>query len=357
MPRPLNGRVGRSAGVAEHRVAKHRFVRSLSRTTSTTRASALICVVALAIAGAPNVAGAQTSADSLAQTRSAIDNTANQWFAAQREAADLDLQIEARDQTITQAEHRVDHLRGIANARVVELYETNNQALAGVMGGDPLDVGRRAELINQANANGQLSIEAFETSISNLTARRNQLHAVRKTQARTVRELAGERETLDAELASLQLRSAKAAERTQLAATIRKSEETATTASPTRPALLDQSTPVAPPTTAPAEAQTPIAPQTSAAPPDSGEVSPHHDEPFLVCTRARESNGEYSVASGNGYYGAYQFSPTTWNVTAAHLGRLDLVGVLPSNASPYDQDEMAWSLYQWQGNSPWGGRC
>jgi hypothetical protein len=39
------------------------------------------------------------------------------------------------------------------------------------------------------------------------------------------------------------------------------------------------------------------------------------------------------------------------------MGRLDLVGVLPSTASQYDQDEMAWSLYLWQGTTPWGGRC
>ena len=76
-----------------------------------------------------------------------------------------------------------------------------------------------------------------------------------------------------------------------------------------------------------------------------------------MCTRARESNGDYSVVSSAGYYGAYQFPPTTWNATASHAGRLDLVGVLPSHASPYDQDEMAWALYQWQGDGPWGGRC
>ena len=58
-----------------------------------------------------------------------------------------------------------------------------------------------------------------------------------------------------------------------------------------------------------------------------------------------------------GYYGAYQFSPTTWNMVASHSGRMDLIGVLPSQASAYDQDELAWSLYQWQGNRPWNGRC
>ena len=63
------------------------------------------------------------------------------------------------------------------------------------------------------------------------------------------------------------------------------------------------------------------------------------------------------VSSGGTYYGAYKFAPTTWNVTASHVGRLDLVGVLPSRASESDQDNMAWALYQWQGNAPWGGRC
>ena len=85
---------------------------------------------------------------------------------------------------------------------------------------------------------------------------------------------------------------------------------------------------------------------------NDGRVSPHHNDPFLVCTRAHESAGNYGVVSSTGYYGAYQFAPTTWDTTAVHAGRHDLVGVLPSLASPYDQDEMAWTLYQWQGNGP-----
>jgi hypothetical protein len=57
------------------------------------------------------------------------------------------------------------------------------------------------------------------------------------------------------------------------------------------------------------------------------------------------------------YLGAYQFLQATWNVTAAHAGRADLVGVPANHASAYDQDEMAWTLYQWQGMGPWGGGC
>ena len=91
--------------------------------------------------------------------------------------------------------------------------------------------------------------------------------------------------------------------------------------------------------------------------PTDNRVSPHHDDPFLTCTRARESAGRYGVVSPSGYYGAYQFLPSTWDATAVHAGRRDLVGVLPSLASPFDQDETAWALYQWQGPGPWGGRC
>lgn len=79
---------------------------------------------------------------------------------------------------------------------------------------------------------------------------------------------------------------------------------------------------------------------------------------FLACVRQRESGGNYSVSSANGLYrGAYQFHQGTWNSTAAHAGRSDLVGVNPASASPADQDAMAAHLYGWQGSAPWGGAC
>ena len=83
-----------------------------------------------------------------------------------------------------------------------------------------------------------------------------------------------------------------------------------------------------------------------------------HDDPFLSCVRARESGGNYSVVNPAGpYLGAYQFLQATWNGAANHAGRTDLVGVPPNLATPYDQDDLAWSLYQWQGAGPWGGGC
>ena len=84
-------------------------------------------------------------------------------------------------------------------------------------------------------------------------------------------------------------------------------------------------------------------------------VHPHHDDPFLACTRARESSGNYKAVNPAGpYMGAYQFLQATWNGGANHAGRTDLIGVPPHTASEYDQDDVAWAVYQWQGTGPWG---
>ena len=87
--------------------------------------------------------------------------------------------------------------------------------------------------------------------------------------------------------------------------------------------------------------------------------SPSQD-PFLVCTRAHESDsaGGYRAVSPDGVYrGAYQFLRSTWNNVARAAGRTDLVGVDPAAASPADQDQLALFLFQHAGPAPWGGRC
>jgi peptidoglycan hydrolase CwlO-like protein len=317
-------------------------------------------LLALALAGVPSSVSAQTSSESIARTRAAIDVAANQWFAAQRKVAGLDIRIQTLTTRISTMEKRVDKLRSVATARAVELYESNTQALGVMsdtqMGGDPLELGRRAALIGQANSEGQAVIDQLEAGLADLDSRRTELHSARSAQTRTIRYLTHQRHDLDTLLASLELGSAHAEAQAELAASLRRHQDEAIAQAATRPTVvaLTSSSPVDPP------AQTTVAPVVTPtpAPPGTGNANAVHDEPFLVCTRARESDGDYQVVSAGGaYYGAYQFAPTTWNVTASHLGRLDLVGVLPSRASEADQDEMAWALYQWQGNAPWGGRC
>jgi peptidoglycan hydrolase CwlO-like protein len=80
--------------------------------------------------------------------------------------------------------------------------------------------------------------------------------------------------------------------------------------------------------------------------------------PFLQCVVQAESGGDYSINTGNGYYGAFQFSQSTWDFAAQEAGRPDLVGILPSSASKADQDSVAVALYALDGEQPWlGDRC
>ncbi len=335
-----------SAGVAEHRVAEPRRV-TLSRTTTRSRVIALACVAALGLAALPSAAGAQSATESLAATRAAIDELANQWFAAQRRVNDLDLQIRTLSETLAPTEAKVERLRLVAGARAIELYESNSTGLGtvtNVITADPLEAGRRAALIAQANQDDQVVIDELEAALGDLTARREALEDTRDEQAATLDDLVAKRRELDTRLDSLSRQAADAAAGSELASSVRSASEPATTAAPT-----------ASDATSPTDTVETV---RTVAPPSHGATSSVHDQPFLVCTRGRESNGNYAAVSSNGlYYGAYQFLPTTWNSVASHAGRLDLVGVLPSHASAYDQDEMAWDLYQWQGNGPWGGRC
>lgn len=85
-----------------------------------------------------------------------------------------------------------------------------------------------------------------------------------------------------------------------------------------------------------------------------------HNDPFLVCTRAHESDtaGGYQAYNSSGpWYGAYQFLQSTWNSTAIHAGVPSLAGAYILNVNGFWQDAMAMHLYQWQGKAPWGGRC
>lgn len=61
--------------------------------------------------------------------------------------------------------------------------------------------------------------------------------------------------------------------------------------------------------------------------------------------RQCESGGNYSINTGNGFYGAYQFDLQTWH----GLG----YSGLPSDAPPALQDQAAYKLYDSRGWAPW----
>ena len=61
--------------------------------------------------------------------------------------------------------------------------------------------------------------------------------------------------------------------------------------------------------------------------------------------RACESGGNYSINTGNGYYGAYQFNLGTWRSVGG--------SGYPHQASPATQDALAAKLQSQRGWSPW----
>lgn len=65
----------------------------------------------------------------------------------------------------------------------------------------------------------------------------------------------------------------------------------------------------------------------------------------LHALRVCESGDDYTINTGNGYYGAYQFSPITW-------WWLGYVGY-PHDAAAWVQDEAARYLWSLMGWSPW----
>lgn len=72
------------------------------------------------------------------------------------------------------------------------------------------------------------------------------------------------------------------------------------------------------------------------------------DKPRYI--RQRESGGDYSINTGNGYYGAYQFDYSSWLANGG--GRF----ARTANAAPaWAQDFVAWTYWRRAGWGPWGG--
>ena len=65
----------------------------------------------------------------------------------------------------------------------------------------------------------------------------------------------------------------------------------------------------------------------------------------LACIRNHESGGNYGSNTGNGYYGAYQFSQSTWQ-SVGGTGS-------PAAASPAEQDMRAQQLLDRSGSGQW----
>ena len=75
------------------------------------------------------------------------------------------------------------------------------------------------------------------------------------------------------------------------------------------------------------------------------------DASVWACIRDHESGDNYGEATGNGFYGAYQFLPSTWDHVVEALGLAQYADGRPDLAPPTVQDQAAVWL---QANSGWG---
>jgi hypothetical protein len=296
-------------------------------------------------------ADAQTSSNA-SDLRAQADALSSKYFAALDRVSSLDDDIARSEQLRDDLLVRAKTARAAVRARAALAYTSSGTQLATLVdGNDTLETARRAHLIDRVNEHDEDVYQKLQNATSALRKQQRELRDTRQAQSDALGDLKAQGAAIDAKLAQAAAQEQAQAAAAQAAAA--KAAETTTTTTPAdAPAAA-----VAPTTTT----TTVAAPAAPPPPPDySGTPgqSPHHDDPFLSCVRQRESGGNYGAVNPSGpYLGAYQFLQATWNVTAAHAGRSDLVGVPPNVASAYDQDEMAWALYQWQGKGPWGGGC
>lgn len=298
-------------------------------------------------------AHAQSSSNA-SDLRAQADALSSKYFTALERVQALDDDIARSEQIVDEYLARAKQARAAARARAQVAYTSSGTQLEALVdSADTLDSARRAHLIDRVNAHDQDVYEELHKATRALHKQQDELRATRQAQNDALDELKTQGATIDSKLAQAEAQEqAQAAAATAAQAAAAKAADPTTTTGGGAPAA------AAPPSSTTTTVAAPIAPPAPPAYSGTPGVSPHHDDPFLACVRQRESGGNYGVVNPSGpYLGAYQFLQSTWNVTAAHAGRGDLVGLPPNLASPYDQDEMAWALYQWQGKGPWGGFC
>ena len=246
--------------------------------------------------------------------RARAADVASRLDAAQAERDDLETQIARAKIDIAALRARLDDLRSRARRRAAWLYvRLSTPRLDAVIGTDTaIGAARAAHLAASAGDHDESVARELEDTARGLEARKTQLHARR-----------GELEDVIASLVSMRAELDDRIQRAVVAAR---------------------------------RAERPAGGATYAAP------SSFTDDAvwlaFRECTFAHESGGNYQIVSPGGlYYGAWQFAISTWNAVAGRMGRGDLVGALPSQAAPADQDAVAHQLWLERGNQPWGGRC
>ena len=283
--------------------------------------------------------------DAVAQAQAEVDAVAGAYFDALQRVQQLDAQISDLQARIDESRQRVTELKQITKDRAVAAYKRSGNSLGSVFldSSGAAETAHRIKLLDLVNAHDDDAVRLLRRSQDDLSHEHHDLEAARGEQASAVARLKDQDQEVNAKLVAAQTQRQVALDQ-QLQAQQQAEAEAAAAAAAAA---------AAPPTTQPPPRPNNPAPVPATSAPNGG-VNPHHDDPYLTCVRRHESSDNYQAYNPGGpAYGAYQFLQSTWNLAANHAGRGDLVGLDPRRASQYDQDEMAWTTYQWQGKRPW----
>jgi hypothetical protein len=290
----------------------------------------------------------------VADAQSQADHVAGAYFSELERARQLDSQIAALRDSTDALQQRLSSLKEIANERAVQAYERAGSALEIALPdpSTPMDSARRIVLLRLLNARDDDAASALRSSRDDLRRHQQDLKSVRQREAVVVARLEDAEQQANAKLVAAQNQRQLAVQQ-HLEAVLQAQQQASAAAQAAAPTTQAPSTSEPPAPAAPAAKAGTPAPVPSNYTPTTG-LNPHHDDPYLRCVRHYESSDNYQAYNPGGpALGAYQFLQTTWNLAANHAGRADLVGLDPRRASEYDQDEMAWDVYQWQGKRPW----
>jgi Transglycosylase-like domain len=192
--------------------------------------------------------------------------------------------------------------------------------------------------LSVASKTESTAIQSAETAAQATESDRSTVLSSVRTEQQLLSSVNGQLAALIAQQAAAQAAAAAAAA-ARAAAAAAATSTTIGTSTGTASATSGTTPPQPAPTTAGPPSITSLT--TSASPIPSGSLSA-----AFAGIRNCESSDDYSLNTGNGYYGAYQFSIGAW----------DGVGEsgLPSAAAPAVQDTAAYSLYKRAGGfSPW----
>jgi hypothetical protein len=310
--------------------------------------AAAAAALALAPAAAAQTGGGTGGADgSVEALRAEADAASGAYFAALSHYATLNGEIAGLEAQLPALRAEEAAAVRAATDRAVAAYESaGSQELGALITSESvLTAARQTEWLKVLNAREDRVLLELRRAADRLRARERTLRAEQQDAAGALTTLRAQGQVVEARLGAAQARQS------QLVAA-------AAATGPSAPAGSAAPTAGAPtgPPTAGTPAPAPAAPSPGYTP--TPGANPHHDDPFLTCIRARESGGNYRAYNPAGpYMGAYQFLQATWDGAANHIGRTSLIGVRPDQASPFDQDDVAWGAYQWQGAGPWGGHC